>query len=156
MANTMNQPQNLRDKAAEAGSALADRAKDAAAGAADKAKDAASSFVDKAKGAASTVADSASEIAQSVAAKSKQVTTAVGTGLKNVAETIRDHTPQKGVLHSASTTIADSIESGGDYLKEKGLPGIAADVTDLIRRNPIPALLLGIGIGFLMARSLRS
>jgi len=30
------------------------------------------------------------------------------------------------------------------------------DITNMIRRNPIPALLVGIGIGFLLARATRS
>jgi uncharacterized membrane-anchored protein YhcB (DUF1043 family) len=30
------------------------------------------------------------------------------------------------------------------------------DLTNLIRRNPIPALFVGIGIGFLLARVTRS
>jgi hypothetical protein len=30
------------------------------------------------------------------------------------------------------------------------------DVTGLIRRNPIPALLLGLGVGFLIGRALSS
>jgi hypothetical protein len=31
---------------------------------------------------------------------------------------------------------------------------MAEDVTNLIRRNPIPALLIGIGAGFLLARAM--
>ena len=30
---------------------------------------------------------------------------------------------------------------------------MAEDLTDLIRRNPIPALLVGVGLGFLLARA---
>jgi hypothetical protein len=52
--------------------------------------------------------------------------------------------------------MADTLERGGRYLEEEGLRGIGQDLTNVIRRNPIPALLLGIGIGFLIARSLRS
>ena len=33
---------------------------------------------------------------------------------------------------------------------------IGDDLTNLIRRNPIPALLLGVGVGFLLARAIRS
>jgi hypothetical protein len=33
---------------------------------------------------------------------------------------------------------------------------MADDLSGVIRRNPIPALLIGIGIGFLLARSTRS
>ena len=57
---------------------------------------------------------------------------------------------------SASSSLAHSLESGGRYLQEEGLKGIADDMTNLIRRNPIPALFVGIGIGFLLARSMRS
>ncbi len=76
--------------------------------------------------------------------------------MKSVAETIRERGPHSGFLHSASESIADTLESGGEYLQEKGISGMAGDVTDLIRRNPIPSLLVAVGIGFLIARSLRS
>jgi hypothetical protein len=33
---------------------------------------------------------------------------------------------------------------------------MADDVTELIRRNPIPAMLIGVGIGFLLAKVMRS
>jgi uncharacterized membrane-anchored protein YhcB (DUF1043 family) len=29
---------------------------------------------------------------------------------------------------------------------------MASDVTEMIKRNPIPALLMGIGLGFMLAR----
>jgi hypothetical protein len=52
--------------------------------------------------------------------------------------------------------VADTLETGGRYLQEHGLSGIGDDFSNLIRRNPIPAVLVGIGVGFLLARSLRS
>jgi len=163
MAHTMNQPQNLRektgetaDKARDFAGNMADKARDAAGTMADKAKEAAGTLAEKAKGAATTMADKASDLGHALAETPKQATTAVGTGLKNVAESIREHAPQSGMLHSASTKIADSLESGGEYVKEKGIPGMAGDVTELIRKNPVPAVLLGICVGFLIARSLRS
>jgi hypothetical protein len=48
------------------------------------------------------------------------------------------------------------LESGGRYLQQEGLSGIMDDVTELVKRNPIPALLLGIGIGFILARATSS
>jgi F0F1-type ATP synthase assembly protein I len=33
---------------------------------------------------------------------------------------------------------------------------MAEDVSELIRRNPIPAMLVGVGIGFLLAKVFRS
>jgi F0F1-type ATP synthase assembly protein I len=35
------------------------------------------------------------------------------------------------------------------------LTGIADDLTGVIKRNPIPAVLVGIGIGYLIAHALR-
>ena len=63
---------------------------------------------------------------------------------------LREKGPESGFLHSATESLATGLESGGEYLQEKGISGMAGDVTDLIRRNPIPALLLAAGIGFLI------
>ena len=49
-----------------------------------------------------------------------------------------------------------TLENTGKYLEEEGLSGIASDVTALIKRNPIPALFIGIGVGFLLARACTS
>jgi len=60
------------------------------------------------------------------------------------------------VLGRATDTAADGIKDVGRYLEDKNLSGMMDDVTELVRRNPIPALLVGVGIGFLLARTLRS
>lgn len=82
-----------------------------------------------------------------------EATAAVGSSLKSLAGAIREHTPHEGVLGTASSAVANTLESGGRYLQHEGLSGIAADVTNLIRRNPIPAVLVGIGLGFLLAKT---
>jgi len=46
------------------------------------------------------------------------------------------------------------LESTGRYLQEEGLKGVAEDMTNLIRRNPLPAMFLGIGLGFILARAI--
>jgi hypothetical protein len=51
--------------------------------------------------------------------------------------------------------VASALDSSGRYLEEQGLSGMAEDVTNLIRRNPIPAMLIGVGLGFLLARLTR-
>ena len=38
---------------------------------------------------------------------------------------------------------------------DQGFSGLAEDMTTMIRRNPIPALLIGFGLGFLLARTFR-
>jgi hypothetical protein len=129
-------------------------ARDAAAGAADKAKDLASSAVDKTRDAASAVADKTKDMASRAGQKADDVAGKVGSGLESAASSVREHGPQSGMLGSAANRVADTLESGGRYLREEGMTGLADDLTDLVKRNPIPALLLGLGVGYLIARAL--
>jgi hypothetical protein len=84
--------------------------------------------------------------------KANGATTAVATGMESLASALRDHTPSEGVLHTASSSAAESLECGGRYLKREGLSGMAKDITNLVRRHPIPALLMGVGIGLVLAK----
>jgi len=81
---------------------------------------------------------------------------AVGGGLKSLAGTIREQGPQEGVFGQAASTVAQGLETGGRYLQKEGLTGMADDVTEMIRKNPIPAVLVGVGIGFLLGQLTRS
>lgn len=131
---------------------LRNKAESAGAAGMDKAKEIASAVVDKAKGAASSVAHTVGQAGSAVGEKANEATSAVGSGMKSLAGTIRENTPREGVLGTATSAMANTLESGGRYLQEEGLGGMAEDVTNLIRRNPIPAILVGIGIGFLLAK----
>lgn len=122
----------------------------------EQARGAAAGVMDSARGMASDAAKKAGDAASYVGEKAEDATSAVGSGMKSLAGTIREHSPREGVLGSAGKGVADTLESGGRYLEESGLSGIGEDLTSLIRRNPVPALLVGIGIGFLIARATRS
>jgi hypothetical protein len=116
---------------AEAAGGVMERAKEAAAGAARTAGEAASTVGRRVEDAASTVAG----------------------GMQSLAGTIREHAPREGVLGTASSTVARTLESSGRYLEQEGLSGVVDDLASLIRRNPIPAVLIGVGLGFLLART---
>jgi len=76
--------------------------------------------------------------------------------MQNLGEKVRDRAPDSGFLGTAADKVAGGLESAGKYLEDKNLSGMAEDLTGMIRRNPIPALLIGVGLGFLLARTLRS
>ena len=57
------------------------------------------------------------------------------------------------MMGTATSSLADTIETGANYIQTKGVKGFANDVTDLIRKNPVPALLVGLGLGFILART---
>jgi len=48
--------------------------------------------------------------------------------------------------------VAHGFERTGQYLKDEGFTGMANDLTEMVRRNPLPALIFGIGVGFILAR----
>jgi hypothetical protein len=112
---------------------------------ADKAGDLAHQAGDAVKGAANYVGQ-----------KAEDATAAVGQSVQSAAGTVRDSGPNSGVLGSATRAVADTMEGAGKYLEDKNLHGMVDDMTGLIKRNPIPAVLIGLGIGFLVGRALSS
>jgi methyl-accepting chemotaxis protein len=122
----------------------------------ERAKELAGEAKDRAQEAAHGVAERASEVASNVGRRADSAVESAGSGMQSFAETVRERGPSSGVLGSATSAVADTLEGAGEYLEEHGLSGVAKDLTDLVRKNPIPALLVGIGLGFLIARATRS
>ena len=146
--NEMDMP-SLADKGE---TDLKNKVEKAGAACIDKAKEMAASVVDTAKDAASSVAHMVGDAGATIGEKADDATAAVGSGMKSLAGTIRHNMPHEGALGSASASVAGSLESGGRYLQREGMGGLAKGVTDLIRHHPVPAVLVGIGIGFLLAK----
>lgn len=105
--------------------------------------------------AASAAMDKAQEMVSGASRRVDEATAALGERVKSAAGSLRERGPQEGMLGSASGAVADRLDTAGRYLQEEGLVGMAEDVTELIRRNPIPAMFVGVGIGFMLARLLR-
>ena len=80
----------------------------------------------------------------------------VGGGMQKLAGAIREHGPSSGMVGAATEAVAEKIEKGGEYLSDKGFEGITQDMTALIRNNPVPAFLVAMGIGFMLAKMTRS
>jgi hypothetical protein len=119
----------------------------------EKAKETAGNIGERARVVASDVAGRAKEMASSVGNRAEDATHALGSGMQSLAGSMREKLPHEGVVGSAASTLAGGLESGGQYLQEGGLKGIAQDVTNLIRRNPVPAMLIGLAVGFILARA---
>jgi hypothetical protein len=119
----------------------------------DVLRDKGGQMADKAKDIAANVADRAKDLACAIAQKAEDATHAVGSGAQSLGSTVREKLPHGGAIGAAASTLAGGLESGGHYLKEEGLKGIAADLTNMIRRNPVPAMLVGIAAGFIIARA---
>jgi hypothetical protein len=125
---------------------------DAASSAMEAAKNVASGAAETAKNVASNVADKARDVASAAGRQADAVTGTVGQGVESLGSTVRSHAPQGGVMGSAAGTVASGLESTGRYLQQEGFTGMASDVGELIKRNPVPAVLIGVAFGFLLAR----
>lgn len=137
------------EKTKEAAHIAGDKAKEAASGVGAKAKEAAQAIggmVSSAASAAGTAAGNAAE----------RATTAAGSGVRHLGETIKEKGPQSGVFGSATRAVGNTLQEGGQYLEQEGFSGMMDDVAELVRRNPLPAVLVGVGLGFLLGRMLGS
>lgn len=144
------------ERAKDTVSSMTEKGREMASSAAHNVGEAASGAAQKAKDVASSVTQSAGDVASNVAHRAEDATSAVGGSMRSLAGSLRESLPHEGMMGTASSAVADTLDRSGRYLQEEGLQGIADDLTSLIRRNPIPAVLIGIGVGYLIARSLRS
>ena len=108
--------------------------------------------LDTAKEVGSAVLGKVGEAASWVREKAEGAASAVGHGIKAVGDTIKDKGPQSGPLGAAASAVGSAVSTGGAYLEEKGLSGIGQDMVDLVRRHPLPSILIGLGLGFMIAR----
>lgn len=105
--------------------------------------------------AAASAMSKAQEMAGTASKRVDEATAALGERVRSAGSTLRERGPHEGMLGTATSSVADSLEHTGRYIQEEGLVGMAEDVTELIRRNPIPAMLVGVGIGFMLAKLFR-
>ena len=130
----------------------ADKTKEAAG----KAKEAVASVGELASDAACAVGAMASRAACDVGKKADDLTASAGAGIQEWGDRLSKNAPHAGVLGSASQAFARTVKDGGEYLEGAKLSGLTEDIAQLIRRNPIPAVLIALGLGWCAAGRLRS
>ena len=84
-----------------------------------------------------------------------QATSAVSEQLGSLVGMIRDKAPSEGTVGQAATSMADTLGAAGPYLQGQKVEHMARNVADLMRRYPMPSLLIALGVGYLLARSTR-
>src|SRR5262249_26580042 len=100
---------------------------------------------------ASKAVESTKRLGAYMEEKAEQATKAVGAGMESLGGAIHEREPAQGTMHNMGEAVAAKLEGGGRYLESRGLKGVGEDVPNVIRRNPIPALLVGLGVGILLA-----
>jgi len=115
-----------------------------------KAQEAASTVGHKAQEAGQTLAHKAQEAASTVGHRAEEAKSSVAGGISSLAGQLRQNAPHEGMLGSASGAVADRLQEGSRYLQQNSFQDMADDVTGLVRRYPVAALLVGFGAGFLV------
>jgi hypothetical protein len=105
---------------------------------------------------AGNVMDKAKEAGSFISEKADQATGAVGSSMESLGHSLRERAPHGGMVGAAGEAVASRLEQGGRYLEEHGVGDMAGEISTMIRRNPLPAVLIGIGVGFFLARLTRS
>jgi uncharacterized protein YjbJ (UPF0337 family) len=112
-------------------------------------------YGDKTGGVVAKVTAKAQELGATAANKANEAATVIGEKIGSLANVIREKAPREGSVATAATTVVDGLESAGSYLREKKFDHLAKDVTELVRTYPVQSLLIGVGIGYLLARRTR-
>lgn len=145
-------PTDAGSRGSDLASRVGEKAEELTAAAGQKA----SSVAEKAKEMARDASNKAGDLAKNVGHKADEAVSSVGGQMKTLAGTIREKAPHEGVLGSTASAVANTLDSSGAYLQEHDLRAMGDDMTNLIRRYPIQSLLVGIGLGFLIAKATRS
>lgn len=104
---------------------------------------------------ASNVRSRASQIGSRVVERTDAAMSAAGERIENLGHSLRDRASEEGRVGRVLNRTAQALEHGGQYLQESSPTDVRMDLEDVMRRRPIATLLVGAGIGFLIARALR-
>jgi ElaB/YqjD/DUF883 family membrane-anchored ribosome-binding protein len=95
------------------------------------------------------------EVTSAAADKASDAMTTAGDQISNLAQTVREKAPAEGRAGEIATNAAEALERGGRYLQQADPTMVRGDLERVIREHPIEAMLVGLGVGYLLARSMR-
>ena len=80
----------------------------------------------------------------------------VGSQMKHFADKIRDTGPRvESTIHSTAERLAEKLERGSAYFRERQYEGATRRITDYIRQNPGKSMIVGVVAGLLLAMKRR-
>lgn len=122
--------------------------------AAGKAREAAACVGEMAGHAAAAAGALASQAAADAGKRADEFATRAGSGIQSWGDRLDQQGPRDGLLGNASQSVAHAFQESGQYIESSGLSGITKDMATVIRRNPLPAIMIAIGFGWFVGRKL--
>jgi hypothetical protein len=134
--------------------------------AAEKAKEAAASVAEMASHAVSAGGAMAThgfgdegliarQAVRDVGKMAEEMAANAGIGIQEMGDRLNQNSPESGILRGASQAVAGAANDGGEYLQSAKLSGMVEDFAHVIRRNPLPSVLIAIGVGWFLGRKTR-
>ncbi len=108
-------------------------------------------YGDKTGGAVASMSAKAREFGATAAKKANEAAPVIGGKMKSLANVIRGKAPREGKIGTTATRVAGGLESASSYLQEKKFDHLGEDFRGLVRRYPLQSVLIGLGLGFLLA-----
>ena len=108
-------------------------------------------YGDKTAGILANVSAKAQELGATAAKKAIEAAPLVGQKMESLATAIRERAPRQGTLGTATTKVAEGLESASHYLQERKFDHLGEDFRGLVRRYPLQSILVSLGLGFLLA-----
>ncbi|MFO7170052.1 MAG: hypothetical protein DIU80_018670 [Chloroflexota bacterium] len=102
-----------------------------------------------------TAKQKTSEVTHAAADKANEAMSAAGSQMASFAQTVRERAPAEGRAGEIATNAAEALERSGRYLQEADPRAVRRDLEQIIRDHPIESMLVGLGVGYLLARSMR-
>ncbi len=124
--------------------------------AAEKGKEAAGNVGQMASHASSAVSEMVEQAACNVSEKADELAANAGVRIQEMGARFRNNAPRTGALAAASEAVAETVRGGGEYLEDAKLTGMVEDFAKMIRRNPIPAICIAMGLGWFVGRKLKA
>jgi ElaB/YqjD/DUF883 family membrane-anchored ribosome-binding protein len=144
----------VANKAYEGVANLTDKAREGAANLTDKAREGAANLTDKAREGVANLSDKAREGAANLTDKADDAISNVGQKMTSLAGQLRENAPREGMIGNAASAVADNLQAGGRFLQEHRIEDVGEEATQMIRRHPVPSVLVAFGIGCLLGISL--
>ena len=120
-----------------------------------KVKETAGSIGRMSQSAATAVGNMAGQVAENLGEDADNLASSAGRGVQRLGEQLSHAAPHSGMLGNVSQSVARTITEGGEYLECSKLSGMGKDLTKVIQRNPIPTIVISIGLGWFVSRMFR-
>ena len=85
-----------------------------------------------------------------LSSKVDQLNGKIGQEMRSIAETLRARSPHE-TIRKTTYTIAAKLDRAGSYLEGNDSKTVLADFGSVVSRSPMKLILIGAGVGFLLA-----